>query len=401
MVTQQKPSPISGTAKTTVGIGSSIPPADRSPNPTVSGATAADNARTSGAGAAASASSLTARNAFRENVDIATGVVLVTASDSTVIGVSMAVIADGIIRDSTIADLPVCSVSEIIFLHPSGSREAEPVKWYAANHIGAKRLLPGPINYCKRFNPASPEGAAILIGRLKAGACIFVQVEYKDLRRDDTIAALASLETESKKIGALVVIYVLCSTKDDPAWLRGNCEVFVAVRKCEPAPDAQAAIVLINVSLAGWHPQGIGRVMVEASLDSAGVWAYRQEPFIAERAIVRLAWYLRARRVKVEQIAKIVGINRSNVSRGLDSLLISPDNTVGLIPPKGWQKRWASRYHLEDVLPRKAPIDGADTVVTGEGAKAPDSPKAFEAGHVARDAAAPERARPASLNSKP
>lgn len=354
----------------------------------------ADNMRVSSSVPAAPGCSLLARKGFRETVESATGVVLVTATDSTVTAVSIGAIAAGIFRGSAIADLPVCPISTITCLYPSGSRQAETVKWYAANDIRARKLLMGPVSHCKHFNPMSPEGGAILIGYLKPNTCFFVQVEYKDLRRDDTIAVLAQLDAETKKHSALVVIYVLCSTKDDPDWLRGNCEVFVAVRKCEPAPDAQAAIVLTNVSLAGWHPQGIGRVMVEAILDSAGVWAYRQEPFIAERAIIRLAWYLRARRVKVEQIAKIVGINRSNVSRGLDSLLISPDNTVGLVPPKGWQNRWASRYQLEDVLPRKAPIGGADTGVTGEGVKAPDSPKAFEAGHVAKDAAAPERARP-------
>jgi hypothetical protein len=69
--------------------------------------------------------------------------------------------------------------------------------------------------------------------------------------------------------------------------------------------------------------------MVEAILDSAGVWIYRAEPFIAERATIRLAWYPRVRRVKIEQVAKIIDINRSNVSRGSDSVLVPPPRQCG------------------------------------------------------------------------
>lgn len=295
--------------------------------------------------ARAQASALVVMKAFRDKVGPAKGVVLVTCADPTILTVAVAAVAHGINTDGTIADLPVCPVSTITLLHSSGSREAESVKSYARTGNQADKLKAESI-HCRRFNPLAPEGVHLVTCRLKPETCILTTLEYSELKRDEAIVALTDLNAEAEKLGALVVIYVQHTKKDDVTWLRKYGAVSIDVRKCEPGPGAPVAIVLDNLTLASEHVQGIGRVMVEAVREPDGGWTYRREPFIAERAVIRLAWYLAWERANLRDIAKIVGIAASNISRGFQPLLIQPKNAVGLAPPCDWRTRWAGGFDL-------------------------------------------------------
>ena len=400
MTTQpQKPVPPSVKLPTT-GVTPASPPTERVPNETGSASDAGKNAHKPEAADIAKA----IRSAFRENVEPAKGVVLVTSTDPTIVAPAVAAIANGVHTEGTIADLPVARRSTITFLHPSGSREVESVKSYARKDIQAGKVRTGMIDHCRRLNVLSPEGVHFLMNRIEPESCVFVTVEYRQLKLDDAIAALTEINAEATRLGVLVVICVLHAQKQDMASLRDHCAVSIVVRKCEPGPGAQIAIVLDNLSLAGEHERGIGRVMVEAFFEPDGTWKFAREPFIAERAIIRLGWYILrlAHRLKEDvplaKIAKVVGIVPSNISRGLTPLLISPKNAVGVGPSKGWFDRWAADYNLDLVWPRKKPDQGADAGVVGGAAKASDSPNADGAGHVSKDAPVPGRTHPASPN---
>ena len=200
---------------------------------------------------------------------------------------------------------------------------------------------------------------------VKTEACIFAMVTYGELKRDDAIAAITRLNAEAQKVHALIVILVVHTKKQDVTELRKCCNASVEVSSCEPGPGAHIAVLLDNVTLTSWHQQGIGRVMVEARLESDGTWSFNTEPFIAKRAIIRLAWSVlcqanaRKEEMPLAKLAQVVGIDPSNISRGIAQLLISPKNAVGVAPPKGWRKRWAADYRLELIWPRKSTDDNA------------------------------------------
>lgn len=287
------------------------------------------------------------------------GVVLVTCADPTILAVALAAIANGIHTNGTIADLSVRPVSAITFIHVSGSRDAESVKSYASKDIQSGKLLGKPIKYCRRFDPLCPGGVPHMMRHLTPGTCVIAVVDYRDLKRDDAIAALVDLNAEAIVRGALVVICVQHTKKQDVTWLRDYCAAAVDVRKCEPGPGAPVAVVLDNLTLASDHVLGVGRVMIEAFREPDGGWTYRPELFIAERAVIRLAWYLAAEGMKLRDIAKIVGIAASNISRGFQQLLIQPRNAIGLKPLPGWRARWASCYDLSAENPgtKQEPAD--------------------------------------------
>jgi hypothetical protein len=356
MTQPQMPMPPSTNAPTDNSTTSTIAPADHVPTAIGPEASTTDH----GPAPKATEIAQAIRNAFCTTVEPLKGVAIVTCSDLTIFAATQAATASGILADSVITDFPVAPVSTITFLYASGSHKAKSVTAYAAKAIRAKKLLMGHIDHCSRFNILLPEGAHIAIDGLEPGACIFAQVEYKDLTRDDAIAALAQLTAEAAKLGVLIVIFVLHTRKQNVTWLREHCQVFVEAAKCEPGPGAQIALMLTNVTLAGWHTQGIGRVMVEGFLDTDGAYTYRPEPFIADRAIIRLAWYvlrhayLHKEEVSLAKIKQVVGIDASNISRGIASLLISPKNTVGVSPPTGWLDRWAIDYNLDLLWPDKS-----------------------------------------------
>lgn len=382
------PMPLSTNAPTDNSTTSTIAPADHVPTAIGPEASTTDHGPVPKATEIAQA----IRNAFCTTVEPLKGVAIVTCSDRTIFAATQAAVASGILADSVIADLPVAPVSTITFLYASGSHKTNPVTAYAAKAIRAKKLLIKHIDRCTRLHILAPEGAHIAIGSLEQGNCIFAQVEYKDFTRDDVIAALAQLNAEAKKLGALIVIFILHTRKQDVTWLREHCQVFVQAAKCEPGPGAQIALVLTNVTLADWHPQCIGRVMVEGFLDPDGAYTYRPEPFIADRAIIRLAWYvlrhayLHKEEVSLAKIKQVVGIDASNISRGVGSLPISPKNTVGVSPPSGWLDRWAIDYNLAILWMRKP----ADTGVVAGGTDktkelTPSTPR--DLGHVVKDVA--------------
>ncbi|MGP8433729.1 hypothetical protein ACT2FY_05450 [Paraburkholderia fungorum] len=332
------------------------------------------------------------KKSFLGAVEPLTGAAIVTCSNPMNFAATQAATASSILDDGVIADFPVAPVSTITFLSASSLQKAKPVTAYAAKAIRAKKLLIKHIDRCTRLHILAPEGAHIAIANLEPGKCIFAQVEYKDFMRDDVIAALAPLNAEAKKLGALIVIFILHTRKQDVTWLREHCQVFVEAAKCEPGPRAQIALVLTNVTLADWHPQGIGRVMVEGFLDPDGAYTYRSEPFVADRAIIRLAWYvlrhahLHKEEVSLAKIGQVIGIAPSNISRGVAPPMISPKNAVGVSPPMGWHDRWAIDYNL-DILWTRKPA-GTD-VVAGSADKtkelAPSVPQ--DLGHVAKEVA--------------
>lgn len=353
-------------------------PIDSTPKATVTlpNSKAADNAHQSSV--AAQRADLS-RNKANAEIKAAKRVVVVTVEDRSLLAMSIAAISYGIARSRIIADLPVDPVSTITILSPSASRVPEAVNTFTPEAVKAKlrTLLMG---HCNTLNPLCPEGAHILSDQLKPGTCVVAYVEYGSLTRDEATGVLAHLNAVVEQVGTFVIIFVVCNKKQDTSWLRAYAGEFVEVTKCEPGPGAQAAIAVTNVSLADRHAQGIGRVMIETFVDSSGAYTFRSEPLIAERAIIRFAWCARNKGAKIEQIAKLVGLNKSNVSRGLENLLVPPNNEVGMKPQKGSRGRWATVYDLDEVWPRNAP----DAGVAAEATKVPDFPKTGRSSHAAK-----------------
>lgn len=323
---------------------------------------------------------LVALKGFKEQTTPVCGVVVVANADPAVAAMTLTAIAHGIVCDSTIADAPVLPVSGTVILHPHGTREAESMKAYASADLATQKLQFVALNNCRRLNPFAPEGTHIVTGQLKPGACVLLRVEYECLSRDEAIASLTTLHAEAMKVGALVVILLLHTKKQDATWLREYCGGYIEAVTCQPGPGAHVAVALINTSLADWHPLGIGRVMIEASLGVDGTWTYASEPYVSERAAMRLAWYLRAKGCTIADIAQVIGIHKSNVSRGFENLLIQPNNAVGMKPRKGSRARWATVYDLDEVWPLKAP----DAGVADKATKTPDSPKTGDSGHAVK-----------------
>jgi len=356
------------------------------------GSSASEGAREPACAAAVQASKSPAMKA-RANMKPANRVVLAIVNDPTVLAMSIAAVADSLIRDRMIADLPVPAGLSITGLSPSGSRASEAVKRFTPKDIEGQ-VNPVLIGHCNRVNPLVPEGAHIVKSYLKPNVCVVAHVEYTDLKRDEATGVLAHLNAAVEQADAFVVIFVVCTKKQDTSWLRAYAGEFVEITKCEPGPGAQAAIVFTNVSLVDQHALGIGRVMIEAFVDSDGAYTFRSEPLIAERAIIRFAWCARNKGAKIEQIAALVGRNKSNVSRGLDDLLVPPNNEVGMKPPKGSRNRWATLYNLDVVWPLKSLDAGA----AGEATNTPRSPKTVDSGHAAK--APPMTNSTNSLSSK-
>jgi len=80
--------------------------------------------------------------------------------------------------------------------------------------------------------------------------------------------------------------------------------------------------------------------------------------------------------------------------------LIQPKNSVGLAPPTGWTKRWASLYAIDDVRPRKDSDKGTTENDAITEAPTLEAAKTHDVDQVVNGALAPPRAVPEFTNRK-
>lgn len=261
-----------------------------------------------------------------------------------VLPIATAAITHSILHDKKLADMPICNIHSVKLVQSTPPRIADPLGAYAAADLKQEKLLILPIDMDKHRNHDIPYELIVAKELIKPGECVIIQIDCFQLSYDDAIAKLSRLDTAAREMGVLVVVLMPGRKMVDMSYLNDHCALYIDIEACDPEPDAQIALAVTNVTLAGWHIQGIGRVQVDGLLMDDGTWKYRTEPLIAKRATTRLAWYLAHAGFTPAATAKIIGPTKPSVLADLAALTIPPSNSVGLKPPAAWLDRWKLRY---------------------------------------------------------
>lgn len=284
-------------------------------------------------------------DAYRKSVERVAGVALLSVSPSHALPGAMASIAHMILHRQVVVDMPTVPISTVSVFRPIESRSLEPLNVYAFSDIDARKLQMLAIERDDVSSLEPPKALTEAKAKIQSGACFFLQIHWATLSDDDTIIELERLDGAAREMGALVVIFMANGSKSDSTYLSEHCSMYAEIDACEPDPDAQVAFAMSNVTLRGWHAFGIGRVLVEMLMLPDATLAYREGPLHAERALTRLAWYLAHSGVPLVQIPKIIGpTTKPNVLVDLAAQVIQPFNSVGIVAPPNWVRRWASRY---------------------------------------------------------
>lgn len=267
------------------------------------------------------------------------GVVLVQVKDIGLMPYVRSTVERAVIHQDSIADLPFPKIRSLKALHAWDSRrDADLAKRLRGDEVGLQ-LSSLLLEDCPTLNCLSSEGATLLLEHLESNGCVTVQQTYRSILREHIVSSLGALENRAKAQHGLILLFVQCSPTDDVAWMTDHVTEFISAEECEPGPGAEIAFCLASQSLYNQHGCGIGRSMYEIAIGNG--FKHKRSVFIAANARDRFMWLMRRDGASLSEIAELLGIDKSTVSKRLKSLL---PNTLNLQVDLrvGWRKEWFS-----------------------------------------------------------
>lgn len=229
---------------------------------------------------------------------------------------------------------PMPTVKKVTSLYPGNARYIEQAKFLDA----ANRQVAGAVEHeiiavgsRDAFDWCSNEGIASLQPIIEAANSGWVMFEQKVTWpfKPGFSVGLTRISNIAKQAGAWVMMFMVCPDGYEKTTLDQLCEEYIEVTECEPYPDWQLAFVFDFVNIRNLQILGYSNAMCSVKL-ADGVLRREFEPFVSHKLLTRAIWSLRGQQKTVEEIAKLVGLNKSNVSRSLAGL--PPTRTVNIHP---------------------------------------------------------------------
>lgn len=154
---------------------------------------------------------------------------------------------------------------------------------------------------------------------------------------------LSQFRAECKAADVLGIAFLAHSNGFAKCELPELCEEFVEVEEVDPDFDQDVAMTFDCYSLRGMRRLGIGKTMCSLSYANRRIH-HAYAPFISEEIKPRAIWYLHCAGRTNVQIAKIVGVHPSNITRQLQKL---PRNAP-VVMPEEWLKQTLEQLDCDD-----------------------------------------------------
>ena len=279
-------------------------------------------------------------DALREAITaVEHGVVLVQVKDLGLMPYVRSTVERAVIHQDRLADLPLPEIRSLKAVHAWDSRRDADLAGKLHGEEPGHQLSSLLLQDCPTLNCLSPEGATLLLEHLESSCGVTAQQTYRGILREHMVSSLGALENKAKAQHGLALLFLQCSPADDVAWMADHVTEFISAEECEPGPNAEIAFCLASQSLSNQHGCGIGRTMHEIAIGNG--FKHKQSAFIAANARDRFIWLMRRDGASLSEIAELLGIDKSTVSKRLKSLL---PTTVSLQVDllEGWRDEWFS-----------------------------------------------------------
>lgn len=246
--------------------------------------------------------------------------------------------------------IPLPECSSIVCVHSGPARHLEQVR-----ELHAKLGLMAPaFKKCQSFERVAScafdwtnQASVSIVSRLKAlknGGCIVLQQPAGEI---PDVEGLLQLRRIGEKSGARIILF--CPAVANEAKISGISNELLVVTQCEPNPGFDEGFVVACPQLASPLSPASGKVLCCVRLGEYGLETEIM-PYVADDLKTRLMAILKADEWSLEEIGKLVGLNKSNVSRKLRMV----SGTV----PDGWDgdmlAEWLEACDLD-------PIDDEDS----------------------------------------
>jgi len=265
---------------------------------------------------------------------IPNGVTIIGCSDASTAGEVRNTITQIAVKRADKLGLSMPNVEAVISLHSGNSRKVEQAKLLHGANPQPKSAVPHEfkiIGSRDSFDWCSNEGLSTLLPLIESAENKWLILEQQVVGQVSPILAngLNRISFAAKQFGVWVMVMAVCEHAVQKAPLLHLCEEYIEVTKCEPYPGFYTAFAFDCINIRDLNPFGFGNTMCSVKLTD-GVLRREFEPFVSHKLLTRAIWSLRGQQKTVEEIAKLVGLNKSNVSRSLARL--PPTRNVNIHP---------------------------------------------------------------------
>lgn len=249
------------------------------------------------------------------------GLTLVVGAFSEQIHNVNAVLLKELAAASTRLSVPMPKCASVISRHSGSPRQLEQLKSMHAT-LGVSALASSTVQFKYRKASAaldwtSPEAVSGLVQVTEDSGILLPQPNGVP----PNIEGMLELRRKAERLKAYVVM--LCPDLMPDAKYSGIANDLFVVTPCDPNPGFDEAFVLTCPELSNPINPMIGKVLCCLRLGDNGLET-EITPYVSDDLKTRLMAILKGQQWSLEKIGKLVGINKSNVSRKLRNLPATP-----------------------------------------------------------------------------
>lgn len=252
------------------------------------------------------------------------GLTIFSCNDLSIAGDVSNTITQLAVRSSKQLGIPMPKVDAVMSLLSGNTRKIEQAKLLHGMNPSSVTAVPHEFKVIASrdgFDWCSNEGLSTLLPLIESAANKWLILEQQVVGPVSPILAngLSRISAAAKQAGAWVMVIVVSANGCQNAPLHQLCDEYIEVTKCEPYPGCYTAFAFDCVNIRDLNPIGVGKTMCSVKLKD-GVLRRDFEPFVSQELLTRAIWTLRGQRQTIVEIAKLVGLHKSNVSRRLAGL---------------------------------------------------------------------------------
>lgn len=184
-------------------------------------------------------------------------------------------------------------------------------------------------------NWGSDEGVCVLTPIVrKSQGLVTLEQELSGPVTPAFVDGMLRIRQTSKIARNRVMLFLVNTDPVEKTQLDGFCDEYFEIAPCEPDIDCYIAFSIDCVALRNLNRLGIGKSMCNAKLYD-GLIHRTYAPFLSEKFVTRLVWYMRGNGMSYTEIGKLIKADKSNAFRCLKGL----PPPMPITKPKDWLKR--------------------------------------------------------------
>lgn len=268
------------------------------------------------------------------------GLIIASMLESSLLLQARSALTRLVLSGSKKLHIPILKPKSVLSLYAGKTRQLEQAKAFDLACVPLKNSAEHKYESCglsDRFNWCSDEGFHTLSPIIiqNTGGWVILELNLSDAPLPSIVHGLTHIREIANQHEVWVMLFLVCSNATEKSHLIDLADEYMEVSPCEPDVDGETAFSVDCVSIRKLNSLGIGKTMCNVKL-SNGKFYRSFKPFVSNKLEDRVIWNLRCEGKTQGDIANILKISESTISRRL-SLLPKPSQV-------NMREGWLERY---------------------------------------------------------